>query len=58
MSNPPNINVPFFWPLQLAAGLMAQGLELSAHNLKFMDEEIKLHGGINRPLKNPPPTLA
>ena len=46
MSNPPNINVPFFWPLQLAAGLMAQGLQLSAHNLKFMDEEIKLHGGI------------
>ena len=46
MSNPPNINVPFFWPLQLAAGLMEQGLELSAHNLKFMDEEIKLHGGI------------
>jgi len=42
----PNVNVPFFWPMQLAASLAEQGLELYARNVKFLDEELRLHGGI------------
>jgi hypothetical protein len=42
----PQINVPFFWPMQLAADMAAQGLELAARNVKFLDEELRLHGGI------------
>lgn len=42
----PNINVPFFWPTQLAADMVEQGLELVARNVKFLAEETRLHGGI------------
>ncbi|MHB1667434.1 MAG: alpha/beta fold hydrolase [Thiomonas sp.] len=42
----PNINSPFFWPMQLAASLAEQGMELAARNVKFLDEEVRLHGGI------------
>ncbi len=42
----PNVNVPFFWPVQLAASMAEQGLELYARNVKFLDEELRLHGGI------------
>ncbi|MGC8703363.1 MAG: alpha/beta fold hydrolase [Thiomonas sp.] len=42
----PQINVPFFWPMQLAADMAAQGLELAERNVKFLDEELRLHGGI------------
>lgn len=43
---PPDISVPFFWPMQLAAGMAEQGIELAARNVKFIDEEVRLHGGI------------
>lgn len=42
----PNINVPFFWPMQLAASLTEQGLDLLARNVKFLDVELRLHGGL------------
>ena len=42
----PNLNVPFFWPLQLATDMAEQGMELAARNVKFLDEELLLHGGI------------
>ena len=41
-----NINVPLFWPAQLAAEMTAQGLELLARNVKFVAEEARLHGGV------------
>ncbi len=41
-----NINVPFFWPMQLAADLAEQGVELAARNVKFVTEEELLHGGL------------
>ena len=43
---PPNLNVPFFWPVQLAADMARQGLELVARNVKFLAQEERLHGGI------------
>ncbi len=41
-----NINVPLFWPAQLATEMAEQGLELLARNVKFVAEEARLHGGI------------
>ena len=44
---PPRIfNVPFFWPVTMATEMAEQGLELATHNVKFVDEEIRLHGGL------------
>ena len=42
----PNINVPFFWPVSIATNMARQGLELVAHNVNFLNEELRLHGGI------------
>ena len=41
-----NINVPFFWPVALASDMAKQELQLVSHNVKFMNEELRLHGGI------------
>ncbi len=42
----PHINVPFFWPVTLATDMTEQGLELISRNVRFLDEELRLHGGI------------
>ncbi|WP_018911886.1 alpha/beta fold hydrolase [Thiomonas sp. FB-6] len=42
----PNINVPLFWPALMAADMTRQGLELVARNVRFLEEETRLHGGI------------
>lgn len=42
----PNINVPLFWPALMAAEMTRQGLELVARNVRFLEEETRLHGGI------------
>lgn len=42
----PNLNSAFFWPVQLAATLAEQGLALAARNVKFLGEEVRLHGGL------------
>jgi polyhydroxyalkanoate depolymerase len=36
-------SVPAFWPMAMAASLMESGTELYAKNLKFVEEEIKIH---------------
>jgi polyhydroxyalkanoate depolymerase len=36
-------SVPAFWPMAMAASLAEQGAELYARNLKFVEEEIKIH---------------
>ncbi len=37
-----NINVPFFWPMQIAEELAESGAEIAVRNLKFLNEEEKL----------------
>jgi len=37
------ISVPAFWPMVMAVELMKTGAEMLAKNLKFVDEEIKIH---------------
>jgi polyhydroxyalkanoate depolymerase len=43
--SPPHapISVPAFWPMVMAAELMKTGTQTLAKNLKFVDEEIKIH---------------
>ncbi len=36
-------SVPAFWPMVMAASLLDQGAELYVKNLKFVEEEIKIH---------------
>lgn len=45
--------VPAFWPMQLATQLMSGGAELVARNLKFVAEDLKLHGGLKPVLATP-----
>jgi len=40
---PPVISVPVFWPMVMAGTLAKGGTELLAKNLKFVDEEIRIH---------------
>ena len=39
------IGLPFLWPIQAAADMAQTELDLFTKGLKFVDEEIKLHGG-------------
>ncbi len=46
-------SVPAFWPMAMAAALAEEGAELYADNLKFVEEEIKIHGGLRPSLATP-----
>jgi hypothetical protein len=46
-------SVPAFWPIAMAASLMEQGAELYAKNLKFSEEEIKIHDELRPTLATP-----
>lgn len=45
-ATPPDLplaSVPAFWPMAMAAALLEQGSALYATNLKFVEQEIKIH---------------
>jgi polyhydroxyalkanoate depolymerase len=46
-------SVPAFWPMAMAAALAESGAELYAKNLKFVDEEIKIHDELRPKLATP-----
>lgn len=46
-------SVPAFWPMALAAQLAERGTELYARNLRFVEEEIKIHGELRPNLATP-----
>ncbi len=46
-------SVPAFWPMAMAATLWEQGAELIAKNLKFVEEDIKIHGDLRPRLATP-----
>jgi polyhydroxyalkanoate depolymerase len=46
-------SVPAFWPMVMAANLMKEGTELYAKNLKFVEEEIKIHDDLRPKLATP-----
>ena len=47
------MSVPAFWPMALAAALVEQGIELYARNLKFVEEEIRIHNELRPRLATP-----
>ncbi len=44
---------PAFWPMAMAASLVETGLDLYAKNLRFVEEDIKLHGELRPRLATP-----
>ena len=46
-------SVPAFWPIAMAATLAEQGAELYAKNLRFAEEEIKIHDELRPNLATP-----
>ena len=46
-------SIPAFWPIAMAAALAAEGAELYARNLKFVEEEIKIHDDLRPTLATP-----
>ncbi len=46
-------SVPAFWPMVMATALFEKGSELYVKNLKFMDEEIKIHENLRPKLATP-----
>ena len=56
MTDPENsslLSVPAFWPMAMAAALLKEGTELYAKNLKFVEEEIRIHGELRPKLATP-----
>ncbi len=52
-SGPSMLSVPAFWPTAMGAALLEQGVELYARNLKFVEEEIKIHDELRPTLATP-----
>jgi poly(3-hydroxyalkanoate) synthetase len=46
-------SVPAFWPMAMAASLIEEGSELYANNLKFVEEEIRIHDDLRPRLATP-----
>jgi poly(3-hydroxyalkanoate) synthetase len=46
-------SVPAFWPVAMVAALAEQGAELYARNIKFIEEEIKIHEELRPRLATP-----
>ena len=44
------LSVPAFWPIAMAMAMLEEGTELYAKNLKFVEEETKVHNE-PRPLR-------
>ena len=47
------LSVPAFWPMAMATAMLEQGAELYAKNLKFVEEEIKIHDDLRPTLATP-----
>jgi poly(3-hydroxyalkanoate) synthetase len=48
-----SLSVPAFWPMAIASEMLEEGAELYARNLKFVEEEIKIHGELRPVLATP-----
>ncbi len=47
------MSVPAFWPMAMGAAMFEEGRELYAKNIKFVDEEIKIHDDLRPTLATP-----
>ena len=46
-------SVPAFWPMAMGAAMLEEGNELYARNLKFVEEDIKIHDDLRPALATP-----
>ena len=46
-------SVPAFWPMSMATALLEKRSELYVKNLKFVDEEIRIHENLRPKLATP-----
>ena len=49
----PLVSVPAFWPMTMAMALTKGGMELLARNLKFVEEDIKIHEQLRAKVATP-----
>src|ERR1039457_6494301 len=47
------MSVPAFWPMAMATAMIEEGTELFAKNVKFAEEEIKIHDDLRPKLATP-----
>jgi poly(3-hydroxyalkanoate) synthetase len=47
------LSIPAFWPMAMATAMIEEGTELYAKNLKFIEEEIKIHDELRPALATP-----
>src|ERR1035437_3091718 len=47
------MSVPAFWPMAMATAMLKEGTELFAKNVKFAEEEIKIHDELRPSLATP-----
>ena len=47
------LSVPAFWPMAMATAMLEEGTKLYAKNLKFVEEEIKIHDELDPTLATP-----
>ena len=47
------LGLPLFWPVALVAGMEKAQADLALRNLKFVQEEIKIHGELKPKLATP-----
>ena len=47
------MSVPAFWPMAMAASMLEKGAALYAKDLKFTDEELRLHNDLRPKLATP-----
>jgi polyhydroxyalkanoate depolymerase len=47
------MSVPAFWPMAMSASLLEEGAELYDRNLKFTEEEIRIHNDLRPKLATP-----
>ena len=47
------MSVPAFWPMAMATAMLEEGTALYAKNLKFVEEEIKIHDDLRPTLATP-----
>jgi hypothetical protein len=47
------MSVPAFWPMAMATAMMEEGTEFYAKNVKFVEEEIKIHDDLRPKLATP-----
>ncbi|MBV8441687.1 MAG: alpha/beta fold hydrolase [Hyphomicrobiales bacterium] len=50
---PPPLPLPLFWPVAMVAGMEKAKADLALRNLEFVQEEIKLHGGLKAKVASP-----